>query len=65
MTCSKLIINKLGRCYALSDNVYIANNEQASLMLYFVLHMRNIIKFNRSAQRLTIFWRVLSQIQAN
>ena len=69
MTCSKLMINKLGRSHALSDNVYIANIEQASLMLRFVLHMRNIIKFelyyNLSAQLLTIFWRALSQIQAN
>ena len=29
ITCSKLIINELGRCPARADNVYFANNEQA------------------------------------
>ena len=27
ITCSKLIINKVGRCPTRSDNVYFANNE--------------------------------------
>ena len=34
MTCSKLIINELGRCPTRSDNVYFANNEQASLAVF-------------------------------
>ena len=31
ITCFKLIINEPGRCPTRSDNVYFANNEQASL----------------------------------
>ena len=31
ITCSKLIINELGRCQTRSDNAYFANNEQAWL----------------------------------
>ena len=31
ITCSKLIINELVRCPTRSDNLYFANNEQASL----------------------------------
>ena len=31
ITCSKLIINELGFCPTRSNNVYFANNEQASL----------------------------------
>ena len=31
ITCSKLIINELGRCPTRSDNVCFDNNEQASL----------------------------------
>ena len=34
MTCSKLIINELGRCPTRSDNVYFANNEKASLAVF-------------------------------
>ena len=34
ITCSKLIINELGRCPTRSDNVYFANNEQASLAIF-------------------------------
>ena len=34
MTCSKLIINELGCCPTISDNVYFANNEQASLSTF-------------------------------
>ena len=30
-TCSKLIINELVRCPTKSDNVYFANNEEATL----------------------------------
>ena len=46
ITCSKLMINELGRCPTRSENVYFANNEQASLqslLLCFVLHMPNRI----------------------
>ena len=34
MTCSKLMINKLGRCPTRSENVYFANNEQASIAVF-------------------------------
>ena len=34
MTCSKLINNILARCPARTDNVYFANNEQASLAVF-------------------------------
>ena len=56
ITCSKLIINELGLCPTRSNNVYFANDEGACLhlLMYFVLHMRNIIKLelynNWSAQ---------------
>ena len=33
ITCSKSMINELGGSPIRSDNVYFANNEQASLML--------------------------------
>ena len=33
ITCSKSMINELGGSLIRSDNVYFANNEQASLML--------------------------------
>ena len=46
MTCSNSKIDKLGRCHALSDNVQTTNIEQALLLLCFVLHMSNNIKFN-------------------
>ena len=36
ITCSKLTINELGRCSTTSDNVYFANNEQASLAFFTV-----------------------------
>ena len=36
ITCSKLTINDLGRCLTRSDNIYFANNEQASLALFTV-----------------------------
>ena len=32
ITCSKLIINELGRCLTRSDNVYFSNNEQTLLL---------------------------------
>ena len=48
MTCSKLMINKVGRCPTRSDNVYFANNEQASLAfndaICFVHAEHNLIK---------------------
>ena len=49
MTCSKLIINKLGRCPTRSDNVYFANNKQAShavftAVFYFTHAEHNLIE---------------------
>ena len=51
MNWSKLIINELGRCPTKSDNVYFANNEQASLAVYtaafcFAYAEHNLIKFH-------------------
>ena len=37
ITCSNLIINELGRCPTRTDNIYFANNEQASLAVYTVV----------------------------
>ena len=37
MTRSKLMINELGRCPTRSENVYIDNNEQASIVLFTVV----------------------------
>ena len=34
ITCSKLIINELGRCPTRSDHVCFADNEQASLAVF-------------------------------
>ena len=46
-TCLKLMINKLARWPTRSDNVYFANNEQASIAVFsavfFFLHMPNVI----------------------
>ena len=48
ITYSKLIINELVRCPTRSDNVYVANNEQASLAFTaafcFVYAEHNLIK---------------------
>ena len=49
ITCSKMIVNKLGRCPARSGNVYFANNEQASLAVFtaafcFAFAEHNLIK---------------------
>ena len=41
ITCSKLIINELGRCLTRSDNIYFANNQQA---FCFVHTEHNLIK---------------------
>ena len=53
INCSKLIINELGRCPTISDNVYFANNEQASLAFTAVLcfaHVKhNLIKVSHLA----------------
>ena len=46
MTCSKSKINKPGCCHTLSDNVQTTNIEKPLLLLCFVLHMSNNIKFN-------------------
>ena len=37
ITCSRLIINKLGRCPTRSDNLCFANNKQASLAVFTVV----------------------------
>ena len=37
ITCSKLIFNKLGCCPTRPDNVYLCNNEQASLAVIAVV----------------------------
>ena len=34
ITCSKLMIDKLGRSLTRSENVYFANNEQASIAVF-------------------------------
>ena len=44
MTCSKLIINELGGSSIRSDNVYFANNEQASLFFFIAHAGHNLIK---------------------
>ena len=49
ITCSKLITNELRRCPTRSDNVYFANNEQASLAIFtaafcFVHAEHNLMK---------------------
>ena len=48
-TWSKLIINELGRCPTIADNVHFANNEQASLaafsaVFYFTHADHDLIK---------------------
>ena len=59
ITCSKLIINKLGRCPTRAGNAFLANNEKASLAVFTVVfcftHVEhNLIKLklynNRSVQ---------------
>ena len=49
ITCSKLITNEPGRCPTRSDNVYVANTEQASLAVFtaafcFTYAKHNLIK---------------------
>ena len=34
ITCSKLITNELESCPSRSDNIYFANNEQASVAVF-------------------------------
>ena len=34
ITCSKLVANELGSCPSRSDNIYFANNEQASVAVF-------------------------------
>ena len=48
-TCSKLIINELEGSPIRSDNVYFANNEQASHVL-FISHAKHNLNNNKSAQ---------------
>ena len=78
-TCSKLVINELGRCPDISFNVNFANNEQASLSVFYccVLFCTCQTKFNQTfliklnyfiidqRKLLTIFRRVQCEIQAN
>ena len=50
MTCLKFMINELGRCPTRSDNVYLANSEQASIAVItagfcFAHAEHNLIKF--------------------
>ena len=49
ITCSKLIINELGGSPIRSDNVYFANNEQASHVL-FISNAKHNLNNNKSAQ---------------
>ena len=72
ITCSKLIINKLGRCPTRSDNVYFANDEQASLPVFtvpfcFTHSEHNLIKLKLhiidQRKLLTVFRSVLCEIQ--
>ena len=49
ITCLKLIINELGRCPVRADNVYFANDVQASLAVFtaafcFAHDKHNLIK---------------------
>ena len=69
-----MIINKLGCCPTRSDNVYFANNEQASLaafttVLCFTYAEHDLIKLklNIIDQRklLTVFRSVLCEIERN
>ena len=66
------MINELGPCPTRSDNVYFANNEQASLAVFTVLFCsthaeHNLLKYIITDQRklLTIFWSVPCEIQPN
>ena len=44
VTCSKFIINEFGGSPIRSDNVYFANNEQVSLVLFIAHAEHNLIK---------------------
>ena len=49
ITCSKLIINELGHSLTRSDNIFFANNEQASIpifiaVFYFIHTEHDLIK---------------------
>ena len=44
VTCSKLVINVLRGSPTRSDNVYFANNEQASLVFFIEHAEHNLIK---------------------
>ena len=49
ITCSNLMINELGRCPTRTENVYFANDEQASIAVFtavfcFTHAKRNLIK---------------------
>ena len=74
ITCSKLIINELGRCATRSDNAYFDNNEQASLAVFtavfcFAHAEYNLIKLklynNCQSNLLTVFRSVPCEIQRN
>ena len=59
-----MIINELGGSPIRSDNVYFAKNEQASLVFFIAHAEQNLIKLNQRIL-LTVFRRVLCEIQAN
>ena len=64
------MINKVGRCPTSSNNVYFANNKQASLAFTAAIcfaHAEHNLNYTLIDQRklLTIFRRVLCEIQAN
>ena len=46
ITCSKLTINEIGGSPIRSDNVYFANNEEASLVFLIANAEHNLIKLN-------------------
>ena len=46
ITCSKLIINELAGSPTRSENVYFANNEQASIAVFCVLFYTCRTSFN-------------------
>ena len=71
ITCSKLIINKLGHCPTRSDNVYFPNYAKASLAVFpaafcFTHAKHNLMKYKFDQRKLlTVFWSVLFEIQRN
>ena len=56
ITFSKMIINKLGRCPTRSENVYFANNEQASLSVFNAGFCFEHVKYNLIKLKLLNNW---------